>query len=165
MIHFLPPHNTKPPVRQRTIFKWVAALGVVLGCLVWGWFRAPHDPPPQPEPRPLPPFITTASGLKYRILRYSTGPRPTPNDTVTLHYNGWLASGAEFGDTFRQGRPETHKLEEVIEGWKEGLSLVGVGGIIELEVPPDLGYGNRRVSMAIPSNATLFFRIELLGIN
>ncbi len=42
--------------------------------------------------------------------------------------------------------------------------MVGVGGIIELKVPPHLGYGSRRVSDKIPSNATLHFLIEVVDV-
>ena len=35
-------------------------------------------------------FTTTASGLKYRILRAGAGTKPTATQSVEVHYHGWL---------------------------------------------------------------------------
>jgi FKBP-type peptidyl-prolyl cis-trans isomerase len=36
--------------------------------------------------------------------------------------------------------------------------------MIELEIPPDLGYGAQGSPPSIPPNATLFFRIEMIEV-
>jgi len=51
-----------------------------------------------------------------------------------------------------------------VKGWTEGIQLTNPGGMIELEVPPELGYGSRGAGTAIPPNARLHFIIELLEI-
>src|SRR5690242_3469672 len=38
----------------------------------------------------------TSSGLYYRILRKSDGPKPLATDTVLAHYKGWLDDGTVF---------------------------------------------------------------------
>ncbi len=43
------------------------------------------------------------------------------------------------------------------------MPLVGEGGMIELEVPGELGYGPEG-SGAIPPNATLHFVIEVIRV-
>ena len=109
-------------------------------------------------------FAQTESGLKYRILRESEGQKPTAADRVTVDYAGWLDDGSEFDSSYTSGQPATFPLSGVIPGWTEGLQLVGEGGMIELEIPSELGYGQRGQG-SIPPNATLHFKVELISIN
>ena len=109
-------------------------------------------------------FITTVSGLKYRILRESDGPKPSAYDTVKCHYKGWLDDGTEFDSSYSRGEPATFGLSQVVKGWTEGLQLVGEGGKIELEIPYELGYGVQGRPPTIPPAATLHFEVELLEI-
>lgn len=102
----------------------------------------------------------TASGLYYRILRHSDGPKPKPTDRVLAHYRGTLDSGQQFDSSYDRGEPTEFGLNEVIKGWTEGLQLIGEGGMIELEIPAKLGYGETGQG-EIPPNATLHFIIEL----
>ncbi len=106
-------------------------------------------------------FTTTESGLKYRILRKSDGQKPSASSRVTVDYSGWLDSGAIFDSSYSRRNPTTFGLSNVISGWTEGLQLVGEGGMIELEVPSELGYGKEGQPPAIPANATLHFKVEL----
>ena len=110
-------------------------------------------------------FETTDSGLKFRILKESDGRKPSAADSVTVHYCGTLEDGTEFDSSYSRGEPATFALNRVIPGWTEGLQLIGEGGEIELEIPPELGYGAKGTSGGpIPPNATLTFRVELIGI-
>jgi FKBP-type peptidyl-prolyl cis-trans isomerase len=109
-------------------------------------------------------FKTTNSGLKYRIRRKSDGQKPKHSDTVLAHYKGWLDDGKEFDSSYKRGKPTEFPLSGVIAGWTEGLQLVGKGGMIELEIPPKLGYGARGYPPVIPPDAKLHFLIELIDI-
>jgi len=102
--------------------------------------------------------------LKYRILRQSDGRKPVASDTVLAHYAGWLDDGTEFDSSYSRGKPTDFPLSGVIPGWTEGLQLIGKGGMIELEIPSDLGYGPRGMPGAIPPDATLHFKVELIDI-
>ena len=44
------------------------------------------------------------------------------------------------------------------------MQLVGKGGMIELEIPPKLGYGAQGAGAAVPPNATLHFLVELIDV-
>ena len=109
-------------------------------------------------------FKKTDSGLKYRIMRASEGKKPSARDTVKVHYKGWLDDKTEFDSSYKRGEPISFPLNRVIKGWTEGLQLIGEGGMIELEIPSDLGYGKRGAGGAIPPDATLHFLVELLEV-
>lgn len=109
-------------------------------------------------------FETTESGLKYRILRKSNGPKPTASDSVTVDYTGKLDDGSVFDSSYNRNKPISFRLDSVVPGWTEGLQLVGEGGMIELEIPPILGYAGQSLP-GIPPNSTLHFRVELHQIN
>ena len=155
---------------------------LTVAALIGGCVPTPADNPPVPttarpkaepaqtEPGPSDPdapeeFTTTASGLKYRILRKSDGRKPTAADTVLCHYKGTLDDGTVFDSSYDRGVPIDFPLNGVIKGWTEGLQLIGEGGMIELEIPGDLGYGPRGMPPAgIGPNATLHFIVELQQI-
>lgn len=117
--------------------------------------EGPNGPNPQIE------FTTTRSGLKYRILREGKGPKPTPQNTVSVSYRGWLDDGTEFDNSYKDEKPISLSLMQVVPGWREGLQLIGEGGKIEFEVPSHLGYGPGGRPGVIPPDATLHFIIEL----
>jgi FKBP-type peptidyl-prolyl cis-trans isomerase len=98
------------------------------------------------------------------VLRQSEGRKPTAADRVTVDYAGTLDDGTEFDSSYKRNSPATFGLSQVIPGWTEGLQLVGEGGMIELEIPADLGYGSRGAPPVIPPGATLHFQVELIEI-
>ncbi len=117
---------------------------------------------PGPEDADAPAeFTTTDSGLKYRILRRSDGRKPTASSQVTVDYVGWLDNGREFDNSYDRREPTSFNLGQVVSGWTEGLQLIGEGGMIELEIPYELGYGENGMPGAIPPRATLHFKVEL----
>lgn len=142
----------------------IAGLAVVLGLAV-GCVAKPSFEPGPADPDAPTEFTQTASGLQYRILRRGDGPHPKVSDTVKVHYVGTLADGTVFDSSYRTGRPATFSLGQVIGGWTEGLQLVQRGGMIELVIPPELGYGDQGMPGAIPPRATLHFKVELLEIH
>jgi FKBP-type peptidyl-prolyl cis-trans isomerase FkpA len=109
-------------------------------------------------------FTTTPSGLKYRILRKGAGGKPKATNTVEVHYHGWLDGGKVFDSSYQRGESIEFPLNGVIPGWTEGMQLVGQEGMIELEIPSNLGYGARGAGGVIPPNATLHFLVELIDV-
>lgn len=102
----------------------------------------------------------TASGLYYVITDPGNGPKPTANSSVTVNYIGYLTNNTLFD----QGKNVTFNLNQVIDGWSEGLTYFNEDAQGWLLIPSKLGYGNTG-SGSIPPGAVLVFKIHLLKIN
>jgi FKBP-type peptidyl-prolyl cis-trans isomerase len=106
----------------------------------------------------------TKSGLKYRILRKGDDKKPKASSSVEVNYHGWLDNGKVFDSSYDRKESISFGLNQVIPGWTEGMQLVGKGGMIELEIPYKLGYGDRGSPPVIPPKANLHFLVELIDI-
>jgi FKBP-type peptidyl-prolyl cis-trans isomerase FklB len=111
-----------------------------------------------------PGVTTTASGLQYQITQPGTGPKPKPEDRVTVHYKGTLTDGTVFDSSYERGQPATFAVNQVIPGWVEALQLMNVGSKARLVIPPSLAYGETGAGQDIGPNAVLIFEVELLKI-
>lgn len=107
--------------------------------------------------------VTTASGLQYEVLREGTGAKPTPDQSVEVHYHGTLIDGTVFDSSVARGETISFPVTGVIPGWVEALQLMSVGSKWKLFIPAELGYGNRGQG-AIPPGSVLVFEVELIGI-
>lgn len=107
--------------------------------------------------------IETESGLQYKIIEPGNDHKPAVTDIVQVHYRGKLLDGTEFDSSYDRGEPITFELGKLIQGWKEGLQYIGIGGKIELYVKSELAYGDSPAGK-IPGGSTLIFEVELLDI-
>ena len=107
----------------------------------------------------------TPSGIVYVIVEEgNVDLKPTLQDTVTVDYEGKLFDGKVFDSSIERGVPATYPLNGVIDGWKEGMQLVGEGGHIKLWIPSNLAYGEYG-SGPIGSNQALFFDVTLKKVD
>lgn len=111
--------------------------------------------------------ITTASGLVIEELVVGEGAEASAGQTVSVHYTGWLTTGAKFDSSKDRDEPFEFPLgrRHVISGWDEGVQGMRIGGTRKLTIPPELGYGARGAGGVIPPNATLVFEVELLALD
>lgn len=107
---------------------------------------------------------TTASGLQYIVQKKGSGPKPTANDKVKVHYRGTLLNGEEFDSSYKRGQPIEFQVKGVIPGWTEALQLMPVGSKYKLFIPSSIGYGDRGAGQKIKPGSTLIFEVELLDI-
>jgi FKBP-type peptidyl-prolyl cis-trans isomerase FklB len=107
---------------------------------------------------------TTASGLQYKIMTPGTGPKPTSNDTVVVHYRGTLLDGKEFDSSYKRGEPMEFPVTQVIKGWTEALLMMPVGSKWQIYIPSELAYGERGTGRDIGPNSVLQFDVELVSI-
>jgi FKBP-type peptidyl-prolyl cis-trans isomerase len=145
---------------------FLAATGAVALCLL-GCNKADSDggTPEPAKPAASGNWKTTASGLKYQVLKQGKGlMSPKASDTVEVHYHGTLLDGTVFDSSVERGQPISFPLDGVIPGWTEGVQLMKVGDKFKFEIPPNLAYGPNSPSPKIPPNSTLVFEVELLAI-
>ena len=110
-------------------------------------------------------YTTTASGLKYKVVKEGTGAMPKAEDTVEVHYTGKLLDGTVFDRSVERGETISFPLNGVIKGWTEGLQLMKEGAKYEFIIPPYLAYGERGTPGGpIGPNATLYFEVELFKV-
>lgn len=107
---------------------------------------------------------TTASGLQYEVITEGTGPKPSADDRVRVHYHGTLIDGTVFDSSVDRGEPAVFGVGQVIPGWTEALQLMPVGSKWKIYIPSDLGYGERGAGADIGPNTALIFEVELLEI-
>jgi FKBP-type peptidyl-prolyl cis-trans isomerase len=122
---------------------------------------------PEPESEDCPTEATTTeSGLKIRDIECGDGDEAAKGDTLEVHYEGRLEDGTKFDASRDHGSTFEFQVGagQVIAGWDEGLVGMKVGGVRELTIPPELGYGAAGAPPAIPPNATLIFEVELVSI-
>lgn len=105
----------------------------------------------------------TESGLQYRVIEQGEGAQPGPDSNVLVAYTGSFTNGYVF-DSSEEGNPASFSLAGVIEGFSEGIQLMNEGGIYELYIPPNLGYGDSPPQNSnIPKNVVLVFDVELVS--
>jgi FKBP-type peptidyl-prolyl cis-trans isomerase FklB len=107
--------------------------------------------------------ITTASGLQYKVVKEGQGEKPQSTDTVVVHYHGTLTDGTVFDSSVERGETIEFPLNQVIQGWTEGLQLMSVGSKYIFYLPEYLAYGDRAIGN-IAAYSTLIFEVELFEI-
>lgn len=99
--------------------------------------------------------------LKTEDTTVGTGVEAQAGDTVTVDYTGAVAAtGVIFESSKDSGQPVPLGLDQVIEGWKEGIPGMKEGGVRRLYIPATMAYGSRAVG-DIPANSDLIFDVTL----
>ena len=111
-----------------------------------------------------------------RIVKFEeiSGASILPTDSVTVHCNGYILD--EFSDNFNEnklravlkmdeGKKETWKVSDLIEGLKVGLTKMNVGEKAYILIPSGRAYGkgilNYYYQYVMPPYATLVYEIEI----
>ena len=110
-------------------------------------------------------YSKTDSGLMYKFLDNKNSNKPKNGEKVKVHYKGMLLDGTVFDSSFKRNQPIEFTLGvgQVIKGWDEGISLLGVGDKASFIIPSDLAYGESGAGGVIPPNAPLIFEVELIS--
>jgi FKBP-type peptidyl-prolyl cis-trans isomerase FkpA len=106
-----------------------------------------------------------SSGLYYQVVSQGTGTAASLTSRIWVKYTGKLLDGTVFdsGTTPTTPNGGGWSLGSLIRGWQIGIPLIQKGGKIKLIIPSSLGYGCNAQG-PIPSNAILFFDVELTDV-
>ena len=82
---------------------------------------------------------------------------------LAVYYIGWNAKGEIFDQSIADGKLKAPLNMDgpantaVIQGWKEGLIGMKIGGVRELTIPANKAYGDKSQGDKIPANSPLKF--------
>ncbi len=104
--------------------------------------------------------------LQTQDVKVGTGAEAKTGDTVTADYTGAVAAtGVIFQSSLDSGAPVPFDLGQVIDGWKQGIPGMKVGGERRLLIPAAMAYGaNPPSGSGIPANADLVFDVTLHAV-
>lgn len=105
--------------------------------------------------------VTTTSGLQYKVVKQGEGETAKKGDKITVTYKGTTIDGVTFDES---KKPIEFPLENMIEGWIEGLQLMNEGSEYILYIPSKLAYGENGASQIVKPNSVLIFDVKLLKI-
>ena len=103
--------------------------------------------------------------LQSTDTKVGTGDEAKAGDTVVVDYTGAVAAtGTIFESSLDSGQPASLSLNSVIQGWKDGIPGMKVGGTRRLVIPAAQAYGANSPSADIPANADLVFDVTLHSV-
>lgn len=103
---------------------------------------------------------TTYTGLQYEVIKTGESRKsPSAFKTVIVNYTAKFVNG----EIFDQGENAQFNLQEVIQGFSEGVQYMNPGSRHILYIPYYLGYGANGHGN-VPPCKTLIFDVELMRI-
>lgn len=96
-------------------------------------------------------------------LKVGDGEEVTDKTEYQAYYIGWLADGKIFDSSFGDNKLKVplEGGQNLIEGWKEGIKGMKIGGIREIAIPYQQAYGDEQKG-DIPAKSPLKFIIKLI---
>lgn len=118
--------------------------------------------------------LNSVEELKTTDLKDGDGETVGPDTKVAVYYIGWNPDGKIFdssidGESLKEplyrsdltqgfaGFDRGLQGASVIEGWKEGLEGMKIGGVRIIEIPSDKAYGEQGGGSDIPPNTPIKF--------
>ena len=106
-------------------------------------------------------FITTPSGLCYKVIHQGYQRKPNINSIIIVNYKGTLIDGSVF-DSIAPGTSTQIQLSTSIKGWQEGIPKMNGGGSYIFYIPSNLGYDTISTNSQIPPHSVLRFDVNLV---
>ncbi|MGC5627099.1 FKBP-type peptidyl-prolyl cis-trans isomerase [Georgenia sp. Z1344] len=101
--------------------------------------------------------------LQTEVVVEGDGAEVGADDVVVANYSGQIWDGEVFDSSFDRGAPTAFSLNQVIPGWKEGLTGTHVGDRVVISIPPEDGYGETgQPAAGIGPEDTLLFVVDVV---
>ena len=116
---------------------------------------------------PAPFNADEVKSLSTNDLKIGDGAEIKANSSFSVYYIGWNPKGVVFDQSIKNSTsllapyPIT-PTSSVIDGWKEGVIGMKMGGVRELTIPSDKAYGAIARDANIPANTPLKFIIMVI---
>lgn len=104
------------------------------------------------------------ASLLTEVVVEGDGAEVGENDVVVADYVGQVWDGEVFDSSFDRGAPTAFSLNQVVPGWKEGLTGTHVGDRVVMSIPPELGYGpsGGQPAAGIGAEDTIVFVVDVI---
>ncbi len=102
-------------------------------------------------------------GVGFVVQKQGTGSLAELDQELLVSYRLETLEG-QLIESVAADTPLVLRFGQMIPAWEEALRQMRVGEVRELIVPPDAGYGDRRIDTRIPAGATLRFVVHLAGL-
>lgn len=108
----------------------------------------------------------TPTGLRYRDVVPGTGAEIVDGNRVVTRYSACVTSGELFSAVSSPSNfVFTVGAGQVIAGLDEGVRGMKIGGLRQLVIPPELGYGSAGSPGGFPvPNETLVITVQVSGL-
>lgn len=113
-------------------------------------------------------YARTASGVTYTVKEVGDQEQlpSADRDSLTLRWLIRTADGEQVYSSYQRGDTLRVALGDLRKGVKESVKLIGRGGRINAWMPAAAAYGAEGdKELGVAPNATLYYEIELLGVD
>lgn len=148
---------------------FLLTLALLTGCKKDEWFDwKARNQMVLEQVKHQPGFITTSTGLVYRVLQDDFRSEAVPNSDSFISCkpcDGWLINGFQFQNAPLSGV----QVSQLVPGFQEGIKKIHAQGTVEMYIPYELGYGEEAQGTEgtvsfIPAYSTLHFIVTLSSV-
>lgn len=113
------------------------------------------------ENQKKPGWKVSETGLQYKPITVTEGPKPTDDLVIEANIIGHLTDGTEFDNTYTRGKPLILPVDGMNKGFKEAIKMMSPGSKYEFVIPSQLAYADKGAGTAVPPNAVLIVEVQL----
>lgn len=110
-----------------------------------------------------PGWKVTSSGLQYKPIIVTEGPKPTDETVIEANIIGHLTDGTEFDNTYNRNKPLIMAVKGMNPGFKEAIKMMSIGSKFKFVIPSQIAYADKGSGSVIPPHAVLIMEVELMN--